>query len=307
MEKHVVSVSLGSSARNHVAVGEFAGVRVRLERIGTDGDKNAAKELLRRLDGQVDAFGLGGTDLFIYAGRRRYTFRESAALAAAAKHTPIVDGSGLKNTLERRVIRKLAVDGTVRFAGKNALMVCAVDRFGMAEALHEAGCKTVYGDLMFGLGLPLPIGSLRALDCLARLMAPIVTRLPVSLFYPTGAEQHVRQPKFADAFAAADIIAGDFHFIRRHMPDRLPGKVIITNTVTADDKKMLRESGAAMLVTTTPELEGRSFGTNVLEAMLVALAGKPAAELTADEYEELLDRLAVQPRIERWTQGEGER
>ncbi|WP_346353647.1 quinate 5-dehydrogenase [Azotosporobacter soli] len=301
MEKHVVSISLGSSSRNHVAVSEFAGQKVRLERIGTDGDKAAAKALLRRLDGQVDAFGLGGTDLFIYAGNRRYTFRESAEIAAVAKETPIVDGSGLKNTLERRVIRQLAKDGIVQFKGKRALMVCAVDRFGMAEALEEVGCINSYGDLMFGLGLPLPLHSLKALDRLARILAPVVTRLPVSLFYPTGETQQERRPKFAAAFNAADIIAGDLHFIRRYMPDRLPGKIVITNTVTDKDKELLRQSGASLLITTTPELDGRSFGTNVMEAVLVAMAGKKAAELTAQDYEALLDRLAVKPRIECWT------
>ena len=29
-----------------------------------------------------------------------------------------------------------------------------------------------------------------------------------------------------------DIIAGDFHFLKRYMPPELPGKIVITNTVT---------------------------------------------------------------------------
>lgn len=305
MEKRVLSVSLGSSSRNHVASGEFAGCKFRLERIGTDGDKAAAKRLLRSMDGKVDAFGLGGTDLFIYAGKRRYTFRESAEIAAWAGRTPIVDGSGLKNTLERRVIRMLATEKIIDFEGKKVLMVCALDRFGMAEALHEAGAINTYGDLMFGLGLPVPLHKLSSLDRLARCLAPIVTRLPVSLFYPTGKAQCERRPKFAAAFAVADIIAGDWHFIRRHMPDRLDGKIIITNTLTGEDKRLLQKSGAAMLVTTTPEIEGRSFGTNVIEAVLVALAGKKAVDLSVEDYEELLERLAVRPRIEHWNQGKG--
>ncbi len=51
-----------------------------------------------------------------------------------------------------------------------------------------------------------------------------------------------------------------------------------------------------MLVTTTPELNGRTFGTNVMEALLVAISGK-RRELGAAEYEELLNAINFTPRI----------
>ena len=58
--KRVVSVSLGSSSRNSVGDAEFLGQKVRMERIGTDGDMQKLLSLLRELDGQVDAIGTGG-------------------------------------------------------------------------------------------------------------------------------------------------------------------------------------------------------------------------------------------------------
>ena len=91
----------------------------------------------------------GGTDLYIFAGSNRYVFRETKKLATAARVTPIVDGSGVKNTLERKVAKHI-------LKNKKVLMVCAVDRFGLAEALVDAGCKIVFGDLLFGFGLPIP-------------------------------------------------------------------------------------------------------------------------------------------------------
>lgn len=295
--KKVVSVSLGSSKRNHLAVADFGGQTFSIERIGTDGDKKKAIELIRELDGKVDAIGMGGTDLYIFAGGRRYTFRESIKIAEAAKKTPIVDGSGLKNTLERRVVKILAEKHGMIFDAKPVLVVCAVDRFGLAEALVEANCNTVFGDLLFGLGLPIPIRTLGGLACLARIAAPIITKLPVSLFYPTGESQQQHEPRFTKYFTEADIVAGDFHYIRRHMPADLSGKTIITNTVTQDDEVLLKERGVKTLVTTTPDLGGRSFGTNVLEGVLVALAGKPQSELAARDYECLLDEIGLEPRI----------
>ena len=66
--KRVVSISLGSSKRDHCVEQTFNQEIVRIERIGTDGSTEKAKSLIRSFDGTVDAFGLGGTDLYIYAG-----------------------------------------------------------------------------------------------------------------------------------------------------------------------------------------------------------------------------------------------
>jgi len=297
--KRVVSISLGSSKRDHQATAKFGGQDFSIERIGTDGDKDKAIQLIRELDGKVDAFGMGGTDLYIYAGSKRYTFKESAQIAAAAKITPIVDGSGIKNTLERRVVQYLSEQGGVIFNNRPILIVCAVDRFGLAEELVAVGSRVVFGDLLFGLGLPIPIRSLGSLEMLARFIAPIITRLPVSLFYPTGDRQTERKPCFSRYFQEAEIIAGDFHFIRRYMPTRLEGKLIITNTVTQKDEKMLQESGVTTLVTTTPEIDGRSFGTNILEGILVTLSGKKPEELTVLDYGRILDEINIIPRVKR--------
>ncbi|MBP2645125.1 MAG: hypothetical protein H6Q75_565 [Firmicutes bacterium] len=292
--KRVVSISLGSSTRDHKAEQEFGGQLISIERIGTDGDKEKAINIIRSLDGSVDAFGLGGTDLYIYAGKKRYTFRESAKIAAAARVTPVVDGSGIKNTLERQVVTYLKQQGYT-FEGQKVLVVCAVDRFGLAEALAGAGAETIYGDLLYGLGLPFPVRSLDTLAAIARLVAPVITKLPIRMFYPTGESQNQIQPRYEKYFYDADVIAGDFHFIRRYMPDKLTGKLIITNTVTREDVNLLRERGVSTLVTTTPAIAGRTFGTNIMEAVLVALGG--GRQLSPEEYSSMLNEIQICPQI----------
>ncbi len=304
--RRVVSVSLGSSRRDHVARVDLLGESFLIERRGTDGDPAKAAALIAELDGKVAVIGLGGIDLYLVAGGRRYVIRDALRLARAARKTPVVDGSGLKNTLERRVIKRLAATGAVPFAGRRVLLVSAVDRFGMAEALTEAGARLTMGDLIFALGIPIPLHTLRSVALLARLLLPVICRLPFQWVYPTGSRQEevVGGRRYERYFRDADVVAGDFHFVRRYMPADLTGKVVITNTVTAADVELLRERGVSVLVTTTPEFEGRSFGTNVLEGLLVAVAGKRPEELTAGDYEELLDRLGWEPRVE-WLQRGG--
>lgn len=294
--KHVVSVSLGSSKRDHVAETEMLGEKIRIERRGTNGDLRAVVNLVRQLDGKVDAFGMGGIDLYLFAGERRYVLRDARRIQEAARVTPMVDGSGLKNTLERRVIRQFENEhGPI--AGKKVLMTAAVDRFGMAEALVECGCAMTFGDLIFSLGVPVPLHTLAKLHTLARVIMPPLSLMPFKLIYPTGHKQDVIRPKHRRYYDEADIIAGDFLFIRRYMPETLKGKIIITNTVTMQDLSELEQRGVRMVITTTPELGGRSFGTNVMEAALVAVSGRSPADLRPADYESLLDQLAFKPRV----------
>ena len=294
--KRVISISLGSSKRNHAVELEMAGEMCQIERIGTDGDMGKMVEMISHLDGSVDAFGLGGMDLYVYAGKSRYTLRDAKRVVRAARQTPIVDGSGLKNTLERKVIAYLVEQTEILKHKPRVLMMSGADRFGMAQALDAAGCQLVLGDLVFTVGIPVPLRSLQALEKVARLLAPLICQLPLSMLYPTGKKQEENKPKATGLFAEADIIAGDFHFIRRYMPENMQDKIIITNTTTADDVTLLRERGVKTLITTTPELNGRSFGTNVMEALLVALSGKDR-ELNPNEYEELLAAVNFVPRI----------
>lgn len=298
--KEVVSISLGSSKRDHEVKVKFLGEEVRIRRIGTDGDFEKAIQLLKEMDGKVDALGMGGIDLYLYAGSTRYSIKDAIKLQKAVKKTPLVDGSGLKNTLEREVVRYLQEETDLRLEGKTVLMVSAVDRFGMAEALHAAGCKMIFGDLIFGLDIPIAIRSFSAFEVLARALLPIVTKMPFRMLYPTGGEQEEEpKVKYAKYYAEADIIAGDFLFIRKYMPRDMKGKWILTNTVTKDDVEDLKQRGVEYLITTTPELGGRSFGTNVMEAALVAFIGKPWDKIKADDYLHMLRKLNFKPRVEK--------
>jgi hypothetical protein len=275
----------------------FFGEEVIIERIGTDGNYQQVVTLLKSMDGKVDAFGMGGIDLYLFAGEKRYQIKDAVHIAQAPKITPIVDGSGLKNTLERRVISFLKNDLNLELKGKKVLMVAGVDRYGMAEAFTEAGCQMTFGDFMFGLGLPIPLRSLSSLRRVARTLLPIIVRLPYTFLYPTGSKQDRITPKYSSYYKKADIIAGDFLFIKKYMPPKLDGKIIVTNTVTAADVEELRQRGVKTLITSTPEFSGRSFGTNVMEALLVSFSGKKPSELQTRDYLQMLDRLKIKPRM----------
>ncbi len=296
--KRAVSVSLGSSKRNKKVVIHFDDTPVSVERIGTDGDADKARRLFAELDGKVDALGVGGVELYLRVAGKEYPLRSGLGLIKDVKQTPAVDGRGLKHTLERRVFELAAeqLGGIPHY--RRAFVTLGVDRYGMAQAVADVADEVVFGDLMFALGIPIAVTGLDNLRRLARLLLPIVAKLPISMVYPTGEKQETIEPKFEKYWAQADLIAGDFLYIRKHMPDDLAGKDILTNTTTAADVELLKARGVRWLITTTPRYEGRSFGTNMMEAALTAYAGK-GRPLTDDELNELIDRLGIRPHVQR--------
>ena len=294
--KRIVSVSLGSSKRDHSFETEFMGEKFLIERIGTDGDWDKAIQLIKDLDGKVDAFGMGGIDLYIYIAGKRYVIKDAKKLLVARK-APMVDGSGLKNTLERKCVLDIQKDGILDLRGKKVLMVSAADRFGMAEALEEVGANLTLGDLIYTLDVPIPLKSLKALKMIGRMVAPVVVSMPFDKLYPTGKDQEVIIPKHSKYYYQADVIAGDFNYIKRYLPEKLNGQIIITNTTTRDDMRLLKQRGISKVITTTPNMGGRSFGTNVIEALMVSLINKTVEEITPKDYYHMLQELNMKPGV----------
>jgi hypothetical protein len=293
--KRAVSISLGSSQRDKNVEISLKGKKIQVERIGTDGDIEKARQLYTELDGRVDAFGVGGVDLYLRLDQREYPLRAALKLVAGVKQTPLCDGRGLKHTLERRVFHLAAAElgGLPHF--QQGFVPVAVDRQGLAEAVEEVTDRIVIGDLMVALGIPIPLYGVKAYKRVARILLPFVSYFPMSmLFYgSSGAEQ---KPKYTRYFADSDLLAGDFLFMRKYMPEDLRGKTIVTNTTTEENIALLRQRGVVTVITTTPRYEGRSFGTNMLEAALTAFAGK-GRNLTDAELNALIDELDLRPTV----------
>jgi len=295
--KHVVSVSLGSSQRNRTLDMDFGGESFRLERIGTDGNVHLAEELIAQRDGKVDAIGLGGVDRYLYAGGKKYELRDAARMARAATQTPVVDGGGIKLMLEPVFLRQLVNAGLLDVTAKRVMLVSAVDRPGMAETFPALGAKVAYGDLIFAVGVPVAMTSLKQVAVVGAVFLPILRRLPMSVLYPTGGSQDSTKEKHSRYFAWADILAGDFQYIRRYMTDDMAGKIVVTNTTRSGDIEELKKRGVSKLITMTPTICGESFGANVMEAVLVALSGKQPDELTEGDYLTLADQMGWSPGV----------
>ncbi|MBE3573462.1 MAG: quinate 5-dehydrogenase [Moorella humiferrea] len=286
----VVSVSLGTPRRNYRYRLDLRGTPVLVERLGCGGDLNEAGRLLESLEGKAAALGLGGANFFYQVREYRVPCPAGQYLKQRVKGTPLVDGSGWKEAVDPWSVAALQEEG-IKLAGRTALVVSVLDRSWLAYALAEAGCRVLAGDPAFALKLPvsLPLPSFAAI---ARCTLPLLARIPLKYLYPLGSRQEAPGRGRAFLYREADIIAGNWHFIRSHLPPTLKGKIVIAAGTTAEDRRLLQQLGARYLVTTSPLWGETAPSANMLEAVLVALGAT-----RKDAYAALARELGWRPRV----------
>lgn len=299
MSKEIVSISLGPASRDFEFTTRVFGEEVHVRRFGVDGDVHRARNLVSQFDGQVDAIGLGAMSVTFRVGRRTFVHQEIQQVADAAWTTPVADGLHVKSTLERWAISRVAKQQPGIFGQKRIFVVSGIERYDLAKVLGGFTDQITFGDPIFHLNLPFALRSFRQLERYADLALPSLCRSAYGRLYPVGQEQDMHSPRAARYFERAHIIAGDFAYIRRFAPDNLRGKVLITDTLSSDDVEELRERGVESLITFTPPLdEAHPFvGANVLEAILVSFIDRPPAEITEDDYLNLVARGELEPQI----------
>jgi hypothetical protein len=298
--KRAVSISLGSPKRDKQVLVTLNGVEISVERLGTGGDAEKARQLFGELDGKVDALSVGGIDLYVRLDGRDYPVRSALPLVKEVHQTPLVDGRLLKYVLERRVFELAlpVLNELPRF--QRAFQPFTVDRIGLAEAISAQADEVYFGDLMFMFGVPYAVRGLPAYKRLLRTLMPLAGYLPLSMLYPPGATDDTPHPKYTQQWEAAELIAGDMHYINKYASPNLHGKWVVTNTTTDENIESLQQRGVAVVITTTPRWQGRSFGINMMEAVLVAYAGR-GRSLTPAELHALVDEVQLKPEVLRLT------
>ena len=101
----------------------------------------AAARKYKELDGNVDAFGVGGADLGVLVENKWYPLFSVNPMVRFVKETPVVDGTGLKTTLESKSAAFLDanIKDYINERGRKAFIMTGVDRWGLTKCF--AGCR----------------------------------------------------------------------------------------------------------------------------------------------------------------------
>ena len=229
--KKILVIHLGHcSDTSHV---QWLGQTIEIQRLGCGGDADQAREWIAANDGQFDAIALDGLPAHLALGSARRPHDAGAALAAGTT-TPVVDGSGVRDGLERWGVNLAAAAQPGIFAEKHILMVPGLNHTGLAQALSRHSTAIRYADPVVYFALPdFPgVGARRTLDQVA---APTLEQLkdfPFRRLLPQpGQPGHARA---VEPFAWADVLAGDIGAIRRYAPQRLDHKLVVVEWASPD-------------------------------------------------------------------------
>lgn len=303
--KRILVVHL-ESEDNEVVV-QILGQSVTILRRGCHGDAVRAKALIEEFDGQVAAIGLQGLPSTLQLGPAQVEHEVGITLPAAAKQTPVVDGSGIRAGLERWGVMLADRAQPGIFSHKQVLMCPGLNHTGMVSALERRASTIQFADPFVYFGWPkVPgVGSGSTLNQVASTQLDRLKSAPFRRIYPQPGEAgRERSPV---PFRLADVIAGDIGAIRRYAPEQLRHKTVVVNHANEDDAADLKKRGAAILVTLMPTLspadELGSLPSSTIEALLVAVRPDPATPLSEDTYLDMLADLEWSPAV-RYLQAE---
>jgi len=298
--KKLVVIHLGEGESTETIT--FLGQAVEIRRLGCGGEEARARALIMEHDGRAEAIALEGMPARLRLGNASVRHEVGAALAAVARTTPVVDGSGMRSGLEGWGIKLADQMQPGIFGEKRILMVPGVNHHGLLYAIQKHSPHIRYAEPMVYFALPsIPgVGSKQTLDQVAGLTLERLKEFPFRRLTPQP-EGTPHTPRSPEPFRWADVIAGDIGAIRRYAPPALDHKTVVVEYATEADIADLRQRGVSIVVTLMPSLAaddslGR-WSAAVVEGVLAALRPNPDLPLNENTYLDLIADLIWKPHI----------
>jgi predicted amino acid dehydrogenase len=295
--KKIVSVSLGPKHLDYEFETELWGARFHVRRVGTEGDLDEARRLVREHDGQVDCIALGAMAVEFRVAGKTYTHKGTLRVARAARSTPVVGGRGLKRIIDRWAVREIARLEPNLFDDCNALLLSGIANWDIADVLSEYTDTIRFADPVLHFGAPFVLRDVRALKRYARGAMPLLTRRPYVSFFPRGGVPAQRR-LLTRFFDRADVVVGDLRLLLHYAPRDLSHVAVVTDTIDDATIEEFRGRGVDTLCTTSPQVfEHERTSMEVLHALCVAHLGKDPTSIDDGDYLNLVRALPGRPRV----------
>ncbi|MFY9222877.1 MAG: dehydrogenase [Blastocatellia bacterium] len=297
--KKIVSISLGKAERDYEFTGSFLGKKFQIKRVGCDGNIDLVRKRIKEYDGQADVIGLGGISAYFKIGNTVHIHQEAQSLIKLAKKTPIADGRGLKSILQGWTIRSINQRLKDLFNYENVLFLSGIAQYEMVQVMQEYTNNFSFCDPLIHFNTPYTLDSVNALEYYAAASMPVLTRMPYSWFYPKGWDGDQWKPLLlSKPFEKAEVIVGDYTYIRHYTPSMLPNKIVVTDSVDDAAIALLKKRGVRTIISTVPDLfKQQRIDINVMHALFAAYLEKKPQEISENDYLEIFDRASIEPRV----------
>ena len=294
--KKVVTVSLGSSKQDFKFETNFLGQRFQVERLGADNDTTKAWELMRRYQASADAIGLGEISDHWRVGQSTVTNKVTQRLLNVVTRVPSTTGGRLRRLLQVRAMRFVQHKLGNYFNNNLVLFFSGARNWDMAHALSEYTPNLSFADALMQTGAPTMLTSLQQLELYAKGHDLALAGKPGEIL--EGMLAGFKSKRLAAAMAKAHVIVGTFAELKAvGSPANLAGKTVITSAVDDERLEFFKRCKVNLVIDVSPKLFERVVGVNVIEAMILAALGKREEDVSDDDFNEILDELAIEPRL----------
>jgi predicted amino acid dehydrogenase len=294
--KTAVGVSLGSGEHNFDFETDFLGERLKVWRVGTDASKTKTVRMLQSWERTANAIGIAVSKEKVTLPSRRAIDEDVAGLTSVVTRVPVTTGARLADILQEWAIRHVQNTLGSFFTNTNVLFFSGMSNLKLAQTMSEYTQNVSFADPILQLGIP-----------------KLLTSLDQLRLYSSGAhwilDGHLPAVMTSDpmkewnrfflkkAIHGATVVVAPVHDLEDFGKEDLEGKTVVTSTVSDERLARLGAKGVAMVVDGSPFLFGHVIAPSLLDAMIIAAAGKRPGELREDDYLEILTRLDAEPRI----------
>ena len=294
--KQVVSISLGSSDQDFEFVTTFLGVKMRVQRIGTNGSTAEAVKRIKAWDRKADAIALGVLKDHYKVGSRRFIDRDSAKLKAVATHVPVSTGGRLGDIFQEWAVRHAQTQLGNFFNNARVLFFSGMSDYKLAQAMAEYTPNLQFADPLLQLGVPKLLDSLDALNLYATGAHYVKDWTLPQAMASTPVKEWTRY-MLRKALQHATVVVAPVHELDDFGLEELAGKTVVTATVNDARVAALRDKGVVTIVDGAPCLHGHVLGAALLDAMIMAATDKHSQDLLEDDYLEIITGLGLEPRV----------
>lgn len=278
---------------------ELLGHSIEIRHEGFGGSLEAIASRIRELDGRVSAIAVEGIAKTLSLGGSTTKHLNADRLFTLVHQSPVVDGCGVRDAMERWAVRSAADLQPGIWSRKRMLMVPGLNHTGLAQALGQYSQEIRYADpaIYFSLPAASMSGQFENLDIAEAFTLSQLRSFSFGRLFPTAGP--AGDDQYLKSFTWADVLAGDIGAIRRFSPPELKRKLIVTEYVTEEDVADLNSRGASAVVTTMPWLDGgsSSLSAATLEGCLAAICAESKMPAYENTYLNLIAGLDWKPTI----------
>ncbi len=294
--KKVITVTLGDKAQDFSFKTKFLGEDFQVTRMGASNDTTQAWELLRRHQNFADAMGLGEIGDHYQVGLRTVVNKETERLLNVVTRVPATTGATLRRLLQVRAVRHVQKELGEYFNNNIVLFLNGMRNYDMAVALADYTPNLNFADALYQTGAPAMLSSIDQLELYAKGTKFLLSGKPAELL--ESSLSWLKSKRVAKAAEEAHLIVGTFAELKAiGSSSNLAGKTLITSAVDDDRMEFFKKCKVNLVIDVSPKLFEHVVGINTLEAMILASLGRPRAEVSDDDFEEILDELKITPRL----------